>query len=245
MSFAGRGVVVTRPRELAEPFARLLERRGARPFVFPAIEIQPLPAPAVLAQLAEFDIAVFVSPSAVRVSLSAISPWPRGVAAAAVGSGTRRELERAGVAPVIAPSVRADSEALAALPEMQELRAKRVLIVRGEGGRALLGEALAARGARVEYAECYRRLRPATDPAPLLVAWRTGQVHALTLSSAEAMDNFIAMTGPQLGAALPVFVPHERIAAHARSRGLRELVLAGPGDDEMIERLVAYFDERD
>jgi uroporphyrinogen-III synthase len=245
MSFAGRGIVVTRPRELAEPFARLLERRGARAFVFPAIEIQPLPAPVVLARAAEFDMVVFISPSAVRVALPALSPWPRAVAAAAVGSGTRRELERAGVAPVIAPSVGADSEALAALPEMQDLRGKRVLIVRGEGGRALLGETLAARGARVEYAECYRRVRPGTDAAPLLAAWRAGQVHAVTLSSAEALDNFIAMTGPQLSAALPLFVPHQRVSAHARSRGLRELVVAGAGDDEMIERLVAYFDERD
>src|SRR5260221_1962172 len=94
MSSAGRGIVVPRPRELAEPFARLLERRGARAFVFPAIEIQPLPAPAALAQLADFNIAVFISPSAVRVALPSILPWPRGVTAAAGGSGTRRRLER-------------------------------------------------------------------------------------------------------------------------------------------------------
>jgi len=81
--------------------------------------------------------------------------------------------------------------------------------------------------------------------AKLLASWRAGQVHAVTLSSAEALDNFIAMTGPQLSAALPLFVPHQRVSAHARSRGLRELVVAGAGDDEMIERLVAYFDERD
>ena len=241
MSLAGRGIVVTRPRELAEPFARLLERRGARAIVFPAIEIQPLPLPAALARAAEFDIVVFVSPSAARVALPALSPWPRGVAAAAVGSGTRRELERAGIAPVIAPSAGADSEAL--LREMQGVRGKRVLIVRGEGGRALLGETLAVRGANVEYAECYRRVKPATDPAALFGAWRAGQLHALTVSSAQALDNFIAMTGPELPAALPLFVPHERVCAHARSRGQREVVVAGPGDDEMIERLVAYFDE--
>ena len=45
MSLAGRGVVLTRPRELAEPFARTLESWGARAIVFPAIEIQPLAPP--------------------------------------------------------------------------------------------------------------------------------------------------------------------------------------------------------
>ena len=244
MSLAGRGVVVTRPRELAEAFAQLLERRGARAIVFPALEIEPLPAPSTLSRLGEFDLVIFVSPSAARVALRAMPPWPRGLAAAAIGSGTRRELERAGIAPVIAPVAGADSEALLAAPEMQRVTGKRVLIVRGEGGRALLGESLAARGARVDHAECYRRVRPAIDPAPLLEAWRRGNVHAVTVSSAQALDNFIAMTGGELLATTPLFVPHERVAGHARSRGVREVMLAGAGDDEMIERLVAYFDER-
>ncbi len=244
MSFAGRGVVITRPRELAAPFARLLERRGARAIVFPAIEIQPLPAPATLARLADYDVAVFVSPSAVRIALAAQPPWPPRLAAA-VGAGTRRQLELAGAQAIIAPAALADSEALLALPEMQNLRGKRALIVRGEGGRELLAEALAARGALVEHAVCYRRARPAADAAPLVAAWRRGEVHALSVFSAEALDNFSAMGGAELIAVLPLFVPHPRIASHARERGAREVVIASGSDDDVLERLVAYFDARD
>jgi uroporphyrinogen-III synthase len=244
MSFAGRGVVITRPRELAAPFARLLERRGARAIVFPAIEIQPLPAPATLARLADYDVAVFVSPSAVRIALAAQPPWPPRLAAA-VGAGTRRQLELTGAQAIVAPTAGADSEALLALPEMRSLRGKRVLIVRGEGGRELLAEALAARGALVEHAVCYRRARPAADAAPLVAAWQRGEVHALTVFSAEALDNFSAMGGAELVAALPLFVPHPRIADHARERGAREVVIAPGSDDDVLERLVAYFDARD
>ncbi|HEY3073770.1 MAG TPA: uroporphyrinogen-III synthase [Burkholderiales bacterium] len=244
MSLAGHGVVVTRPRELAGTFAQLLERRGARVLIFPAIEIQPLPPPAELGRLADFDLVIFVSPSAVRVALSGLA-WPRGLAVAAIGSGTKRELERAGIAPVIAPAAGADSEALLAAPDMQRVAGKRMLIVRGDGGRELLGDSLAARGARVAYAQCYRRVRPAIDTAPLLAAWRRGEVDAVTVLSAQALDNFIDMTGGALAAATPHFVPHPRVAGHAESRGVREIVIAAPGDDAMIERLVAYFDERD
>ena len=243
MSLAGRGVVITRPRELAESLARLLEGRGARAILFPAIEIQPLPAPAALMRLAEFDLVAFVSPSAVRVALAARAPWPPRLAAA-VGEGTRRELERSGATAVVAPASGADSEALLAAPPMQDIRGKRVLIVRGEGGRALLGEALAARGAQVEHAVCYRRMRPQADAAPLVQACRRGEIDALTMSSAEALDNLIAMGAAPLLAAVPAFVPHERIERHARERGAREVLLAGPGDDQMLERLVAYFHER-
>ncbi len=247
MSFTARGIVVTRPRELAQPLAAAIERRGGRAIVFPAIEIEELPPPAALQRIPDYPLVIFVSPSAVRVAMRAVRGWPPGVAAAAIGTGTRRELERAGLTSVIAPQSGADSEALLAAPEMRDVAGKRVLIVRGEHGRPMLGNALAARGATVDYAECYRRSRPAADAAPLLGQWRRGAIHAVTVSSAEGFDNFLAMTGAE-GAALlagtPLFVPHPRIASHARMRVTSEVVVAGPGDDELVERLVAYFDGR-
>jgi len=247
MSFAGRGIVVTRPRDLAQPLADLIERRGGRAIVFPAIEIQALPPPPALRQVAQFQRVVFVSPSAVRVAMASIGGWPAGPVAAAIGAGTRRELERAGVARVISPPTGADSEALLAMPEMQDVAGKRVLIVRGETGRPVLGDSLAASGAQVEYAECYRRARPKTDPAPLLQAWQRREIDAVTVSSAEGLDNFLAITGADgqaLLAATPLFVPHPRVASHATFRLSAEVIVAGAGDDELVERLVAYFDGR-
>jgi uroporphyrinogen-III synthase len=245
MSFAGRGVVLTRPRDLAAAFAKRIESRGARAIIFPTIEIQPLPAPPALSEVARFDFVVFVSPSAVRVAERMLPPWPATVKAVAIGFGTKRELDRLGVAPVIVPQEGADSEAVLAAPEMQQVAGKRVLIVRGDDGRPLLGDTLAARGAAVEYAQCYRRVRPHADPSPLLAAGRRGEVDAVVALSALALGNFVEMTQGALAAATPFFVSHERIARHARSLGVREVIVAEPGDDAMIERLVAYFDGRD
>jgi uroporphyrinogen-III synthase len=247
MSLEGRGVVVTRPRELADSLAGAIARRGGRPMLFPAIAIEELPPPSALQRVPAFHLVVFVSPSAVRVALRALGQWPAGVAAAAIGAGTRRELERLGVPDVVAPQSGADSEALLATPGLGDVAGKQVLIVRGEGGRALLGNTLAARGATVEYAECYRRVRPVADAAPLIADWRRGRVHAVSVSSAEGLDNFLAMTGDDgrgLLAGVPLFVPHPRIASHARSQGVPEVIVSGPGDDELVERLVAYFDGR-
>src|SRR5947199_9788777 len=103
MSFAGRGIVVTRPRELAQPLAAAIEARGARAIVFPAIEIEELPPPPALRRVADYQLVIFVSPSAVRVAMRAMRPWPPAAPAAAIGAGTRRELEHAGVDGVIAP----------------------------------------------------------------------------------------------------------------------------------------------
>ena len=75
-----RGIVVTRPRGLAEPLAAMIERRGARAIVFHAIDIQPLPTPAGRAHVGEFDRVIFVRPSAVRGAAPALKGAPRRAA---------------------------------------------------------------------------------------------------------------------------------------------------------------------
>lgn len=243
MTLGGRGVLVTRPAGTAARLAERIERAGGRAILFPAIEILALPPPAAFDRLGDFALAIFVSPSAVERALALLGGWPQGLATAAVGEGTRRALERAGVRHVLAPEEGGDSESLLALPELARYAGRRVLIVRGVGGRELLGSALAARGCEVELAECYRRARPQADAAAVLGAWREGRVHAVTVFSREALDNLVVMLGEALLRQTPLFVSHLRIAAHAAARGLPAIV-AGPNDDAMVERLVAYFHER-
>lgn len=248
MSLAGRGVLVTRPAGLAAALAERIERAGARALVFPMIEIEALPRPPALERLGDFALAVFVSPTAVEQALAAVgdgsTSWPRTLPVAAVGDGTRRALERTGFANVLAPRDGADTEALLALPALARFDGKRILIVRGAGGRDLLADRLAARGCQVELAECYRRVRPSANRRPLLEAWDAGRVNAVTVFSRGALDNLAALVGERRLRAIALFVSHERIAAHARRGGLQPIV-AGPGDDAMLERLVAYFRERD
>jgi uroporphyrinogen-III synthase len=237
MPLAGRRILVTRPRELAQGLAALIAGAGGEPVPYPAIEIHdpenPAAVKALLARAAQFDLAVFVSPSAVRKAFVLhAAPWPARIAA--VGEGTRRALEALGVRGVIAPAERADSEALLARAELQQVRGQRVLIVRGAGGREFLGQALAARGAKVEYAECYRRIRPQAAPP-------AGELHGACVTSGEALENLVALAGRERLRALPVFVPHERIVRRARELGLEAPVLTGPGDAEMLRGMVAYF----
>ena len=238
--------MVTRPAGQADHLVGRIEAQGGRALRFPAIEIQDLPDWR-LPELAAFDVAIFVSPTAAQKVFEKLDAWPQAVRAAGVGRGTRRVLERRGVAQVLAPQSGADSEALLALPEMHDVAGRRIVIFRGEGGREALGEALAARGARVEQVECYRRVRPQADGGPLLEAWGRGEIHAVTVSSAEGLDNLAALLGDAGRAHLartPLFATHERIAGRARQLGIQEVLVGGPGDDELVERLVAYFAPR-
>lgn len=252
-SLAGRRVVVTRPSAQAAGLAAAIGAQGGTALLYPALEIRDVDDPralfAILDRLERFDLAVFISPNAVRKGLENLSVrrrdgWPAKLRVAAIGGGSRRELERRGFRDVLAPSAQADSEALLALPELEAMEGRRVVIFRGEGGRELLGAALAARGAAVEYAQCYRRVRAPTDCAPLLAAWARGEVDAVTVSSGEGLAGFFAMIGEPGRHRMrdtPLFVPHERVALEAAALGARNVRVAGSGDAEAVAALVAYF----
>ena len=247
----GRGIVVTRPAHQAQPLARLIQDAGGRAMLFPSIEIRDIEDPGPFTQLIdrldEFDLAVFVSPNAVERGMSVISArrkFPRRLQVATVGGGSVRALEQFGITGVIAPQGRSDSEALLELPAFAGMSSGRVVIFRGAGGRELLGETLRARGAVVEYAECYRRVKPALDAAPLLEAWSRKGVDAVTVSSSEGLRNFADMIGPDGRERLPetpLFAPHPRIAEAAHGLGVHKVIVTGPGDEGLVTGLCAYF----
>jgi uroporphyrinogen-III synthase len=248
---SGRGIVITRPREHASALAERIRAAGGDPILFPTIEILPPEDPGVVsrivARLEGFRLAIFVSPTAVLRAdalVSASRAWPEGLRIAAVGAGTASALRERGFCDVISPEGGADSEALAALAELQELRGQTVVIFRGQGGREWLGEELEARGARVEYAECYKRARPEADPRALLARWQAGGVDAVSITSAEGLANLFAMLGPTGGRylrATPVFVPHPRIEFAARERDVREIIVTGRGDERTVAEMAAFF----
>ena len=251
-SLQGRAVLVTRPAHQAEKLARLISEANGVAVRFPALAIDPPSDPTrvkeLLLGLQTFHLAVFVSGNAVDHGLALLgSTWPPAVAVAAVGEGSAAALRGHGIATVIAPSGSADSESLLAAPQLQNLQGKRVLILRGEGGRELLAEELRVRGADVTYVECYRRVRPYADPSAIISRWEQGALHAVTAMSGETLDNLEAMLGPrgqQLLRTTPLFVPHASIAERARRIGLMEVAVTPPGDEGVVRGLRTWFSLR-
>lgn len=244
---AGRRILITRPAAQADGLAQKIREAGGEALCAPAIEIRPLEDPAPIRALArrldEFDLAIFVSRNAVRCAMALLPgpPWPARLRVATVGQGSREELARFGFSDVIAPAAQSDSEALLALPALADVGGRRVVIFRGDGGRQLLGDELGRRGAVVEYATCYRRVRPTSEG--LAALWSRG-VDAVAISSAEGLANFLDMLGDGAAAKLAsvaLVVPHERVAREAARRGLPDAIVAGPRDAQVAAALVAYF----
>ncbi len=248
----GIGILVTRPPEQAGELVKDLQALGARPILFPALAILPprdaKPLRDVAGRLGQFHLAIFISPTAAQRGLAALGDmpaWPAALPVAAVGKGTAKVLRAWGFKEVLEPDAGADSEHLLALPQLRDMAGRHVIIFRGEGGREVLADTLRARGARVAYAECYRRGLPAeADPAPVLALFAAGGIQAVTAYSGETLDNLFLLLGPAGHGFLrgtPLFVPHPRIAERARQLGIHTVIDCQAGAGQLIPSLVKYF----
>lgn len=252
---AGRVVLITRPVHQAQALVELVRGAGGEPLVFPAIEIEPVAPSAhgldLLRRLSQFHWAIFVSANAVAHGMPLIQAaggWPDTLRAAAVGAATAEALRLQGVGGVLAPRSRADSAALLALPEMQAMDSLRVLVFRGMGGREELAESLRARGASVDYVECYRRRKPSGDASALWARLRAGGLHALTAASGEALANLVELASQDLAAALvglPLFVTHRNIAEVAAHLGFRDVHATETGDPGLVHAMLVHFGAAD
>jgi uroporphyrinogen-III synthase len=86
--------------------------------------------------------------------------------------------------------------------------------------------------------ECYRRARPASDPAALLAALAQGNIDAVHAMSAETVDNFLALAGTAASwSSVALVVPHPAIARHGPAAAFGRVVVTGPGTSRLVEAL--------
>lgn len=253
IELAGLTVMVTRPAHQAAHLVQLLEQSGATPFLFPVLEIlEPEdsgPLLALIDRLDAFDLAVFISPNAVSKAMNLINSrrsLPEGLRLATVGKRSAVELRNhIGREPDVFPKQKFDSEALLALPEMQDVAGKRVVIFRGDGGREYLGDTLEARGAMVEYANAYRRGRSQADVGKLQRQWARGGIDVITVTSGAGLRNLFDMVGKLAQHWLrrtQLVVIHERLIPVARELGckLEPIAAEEASDEALVEAIRAW-----
>lgn len=244
----GARVLVTRPQQQADALCELIEQRGGIAVRLPTLAIVAQPVDAVmqqtLEQLADYQWLIFVSRNAVDFALQAnggkIADLPN-TKLAAVGKATAKALAQAGIAVDLVPENDFNSEALLATPALQHVAEQRCLIVRGQGGRETLADSLRQRGATVDYLEVYRREIPAIDTRPVRQLLADKQLDAVTVTSAEALNNLMQMLDePSLDQMrqLPLVVVSERIKHIAQQLGFKNIaVTALPADAAILETL--------
>lgn len=247
LPLAGTTIVVTRPARQAGPLCRLIAAQGGKPITFPSLEIECLQRTTPQFQrLEQYHLAIFISANAVECAAPHLpSPLPPQMGVAAVGKRTATLLLQRCGDNVLVPSDGSDSEALLALPALQDVHGKEILIVRGEGGRELLADTLIQRGAKVEYAEVYRRIRPAGDLAPLL---QSEEIDLMTATSNESLQNLYDMASSAQREWLltrPLVVIGQRGAELAQGLGFHHpAIVAGEASDAGLLQAMIEWRQR-
>lgn len=236
----GWRLLLTRPAAECVALAATLAEAGVFSCSLPLLETEALAETpeqrATILGLQRYCAVIVVSKPAARLGLALLdrhwSQPPAGPRWFSVGAATAQLLDdylRPHGLGACCPSQGDDSEALLALPELdQALRVAnpRVLLMRGEGGRELIAETLRARGVAVDYLPLYRRLCPQypSGTLPQLVAAQ--RLNALLVSSAQGLDNLrqqAAAAWTEL-ARLPLLVPSPRVAELARAAGAQQVI---------------------
>ncbi|WP_255556639.1 fused uroporphyrinogen-III synthase HemD/membrane protein HemX [Methylococcus sp. Mc7] len=242
-SLSGLRVLVTRPKDQAEPLCKLVEAAGGSAVRFPLLDIEPsaraAEAAALLRQVSDWDWWIFVSANAVNQArvLGALPPDGARPRIAAIGKATADALVETGITVDLIPESQANSEGLLNMPEMRDVADRRILIVRGEGGRETLKERLVERGALVQYAELYRRVPVYTGTEPLVDGLRTAGLDILTATSGEAIEHLYSLVPPEDRPRLietPLVVISERLKNQAGSLGFRHVSVADTASDAAV-----------
>lgn len=244
LPLAGVGVAITRPSDQAKKLTSLIEAAGGHVILFPLIEIVGLDDYSQfereIAHIADYDWIIFISSNAVQHGMPRLvkHTLPSHLRFAAIGPVTAKELQGFGIQNVLIPVDKFDSESLLSLPDLQQMQGKKVMIVRGIGGREVLAETLKSRGAEVTFAECYQRINPQKNIDSLHQAWVNQQLQAIVVTSSEAMRYLLgfASHAPWLRE-VTLCVNHARIAEQAIAMGLNVKVAEAPGDEAMLAAL--------
>ncbi len=255
LAMPDKSIIITRPLAQADLFAQKISALGRRAIVFPLFEISPLPdqraLKAILNDLASYALVGFVGPNAIDAAFAHLSHWPDEVAIGIMGEGSRIALAKHGVtdanAQIFMPrdTARSDSETLLEALDLEALRSRKVLIVRGETGRELLANALRSAGGIVTQVAAYRRSVPVLGDAgrqqlTKLLATQNDWI----VTSSEALRNLMQMVSSIAGdegvAELQLqhlLVSHVRIAENAHKLGFINVTCAGSGDERLLAAL--------
>lgn len=233
----GWRLLLTRPAAECEELAAVLAAAGIHSSSLPLLETEALPDTdaqrATLLELDRYQAIIVVSKPAARLALERVGRyWPQVPEQPrwfSVGAATAGVLSDHGLT-VSYPSQGDDSEALLALPELEQAlatsAAPRALIMRGEGGRELIAQTLRERGVAVDYLELYRRYCPVYPADALQQRISVERLNALLVSSAQGLQHLqqLAADAWPAVARLPLLVPSPRVATLAREAGALNVI---------------------
>ena len=265
-------IVITRPSGQARQQVELLQKAIKHSDIISPVNIISLPLLTIVPKeneqlvdhiasaLKDADLAIFVSPNAIESVMRLLKrDWQnfpmKTIPVGVMGGSSRLALNNHGIGlekvptQVLMPkdSGKWDSEGL--WQELQKLgwdwATKKIVIFKGDGGRAWLADILKNAGATVEAISTYIRIPLDLDhPAWQSVREMNLSTSLWMLTSSEAVRYLGSVAKDQFVQSLNLahaICPHDNIADAAQAIGFGEVFITEPGDEALIKAALAWL----
>lgn len=241
-------VLITRPQADALKLQHQLNQFGLGSLCQPLFEIVPGRELGQLQRhLTKADIVIAVSKHALLQAANEKPNWPERPYLA-IGGSTQKQWQQLHPFTVFAPPIET-SEGLLSLPQLASVSASKVLILRGQSGRELLGKELRSRGAQVQYCECYRRQPIELCGAESIQQWQQQGITHWVVTSEEQLsrvEQFCPKSEKHWLYQRKIITVSPRLAKQAQRLGFQQVEQSmGATNDELVAALTKTREQAD
>lgn len=254
LPLAGCKIVVTRPKELISQMADRLRKQGAEVLELPAIALSPVEDDRkireCLEQLEKYQWIAFTSPSGVKIFFEFLKKNGKDIRAlgrakiAAIGKGTKRELEARGMYPDLMPEVFDGASLGKKMVECCEENS-RILIPRAAIGNAeIIRELSVRKDLVVDDVATYETRYEVQSIIDESGAFERGEITYAVFTSASTVRGFVhALPGLEYSKVKAVCIG-KQTAAQAEEYGMHTYTAKEASIDSLVELVIQLAGEK-
>ena len=255
LPLAGCKIVVTRPKELISQMADRLRKQGAEVLELPAIALSPVEDDRkireCLEQLEKYQWIAFTSPSGVKIFFEFLKKNEKDIRAlgraklAAIGKGTKRELEARGMYPDLMPEVFDGASLGKKMAECCEENS-RILIPRAAIGNAeIIRELSVRKDLVVDDVATYETRYEVQSIIDESGAFERGEITYAVFTSASTVRGFVhALPGLEYSKVKAVCIG-KQTAAQAEEYGMHTYTAKEASIDSLVELVIQLAGEKE
>jgi uroporphyrinogen-III synthase len=253
-------VLLTRPIGKSEELALNLSELNITSYIQPLFDYQHSAQKNDIQQaVVDADIVIFVSVPAVNYThacypLTTLQNPDENTSDSktaqvqffAVGQATTLALQALGITKVQSPTspLLETSEGLLALPALNKVKGRKVVIFRGNGGREHIANTLTERGATLNYIESYQRIW-STIPQEAVNHWKSNKINCIVATSNDILNALVTLIDDNKGQYDPFWreqctwlVASQRIADNAKCLGIKKIINSqGASTKQLTDKL--------
>jgi uroporphyrinogen III methyltransferase/synthase len=250
----GKTILVTRAREQAAEFIKLLEQLGASVIVFPTIHIVPpqswTACDKAIENIKGYDAVILTSVNAAErffARMLQVGGSALQIAAEkrvyAVGEKTRHAAEKYNIPVAMMPEVY-DAKHLAIALSRSDVAGQRFLFPKGSLAGDAVSFALREHGANVDEVIVYETVQPSREDSGMIEQkLRDKEIDVITFFSPSSVSNFLAMIPRELVNDRIIAVIGNTTAASAKNVSLPVHIVAEHATSaNLVASIVRYYE---